>query len=193
MSAKSDEMSATVGRKVVNGPKVLKDKKTRKKTEPANPFGQFLREKRANDGKFVHKLACEEWRNLGEDKREHYRKLFEEEKAAMGDGYRAKKVRGGNPEKEKSVRKKRGMKVKQSVTGEAPLNYLQLLSKLQSLDNELEMMHLEARHLQELLCNEKVQFETSQMRKEEKIKECESIRDKYKTLMSQHSSCQAKQ
>ena len=194
MSAKSDdnEMSASDSSKVVTGPKATKGGKSKRKTEPANPFGQFLREKHAHDGKVVHLLACEEWRNMSEESKEFYRKLYEEEKTAMGDTYRAKEIREGNSEtKEKSPGKKKGVKVNQFTKD--PLNSLQLLSKIQSLDNETDMTHLEARHLQEFLCSEKVQLATSQLRLEEKIRECESVKEKYKTLLSQHSSCQDKQ
>ena len=129
MSAKSDEIEmSAAGEEVVSEPKVVKEKKSRKKKiELANPFGQFLREKRANEGKFNHKLACEEWSKMSKDKSEYYRKLYDEEKAAMGDGYRAKKVRKGSSEKKIFVGKQKGVKVKQLVN-KAPFDNLQLLS-----------------------------------------------------------------
>ena len=73
------------------------------------------------------------------------------------------------------------------------MNGLQLLSEIESLDDETEKMYLEARQLQEVLCSEKLQLKANQMRLDEKVNECENIREKYRTLVSQHSSCQPKQ
>ena len=169
-----------------------KKNKEKVKTEPANSFGQFLREKKAKGSRAVVKLASEEWREMNEEQKAPYKRLYEEEKDAMGAVYRSKKVRNENrDESKKALGKKKGPKINQS--SKDTVNGLQLLSEIESLDDETEKMYLEARQLQEVLCSEKLQLKANQMRLDEKINECENIREKYRTLVSQHSSCQPKQ
>ena len=178
----------------MNGSKTCKEKKNKEKvkTEPANSFGQFLREKKAKSGKVVKQLACEEWRELSGEQKAHYRRLYEEEKEAMGDMYRSKTVRKENRDETKTaLSNRKGPKTSQS--GKEAVDSLQLLYEIQSLDDETEKMYLEARQLQELLCSEKVQLKANEMKLDDKTNECESIRDKYRTLVGQHSSCQPKQ
>jgi hypothetical protein len=183
----SDSSTATAGAQ--GGLKKRNKKNGSQKSEPANPFGHFLKQKRARDGKVNFASACVEWKEMGTERKSYYRKCFEEEKAAMGDRYRRASERG----KAKVVRKSekqssKNSKLKQQQEVGNPSG-LQLLSKVQFLDSEIEKLHLEATNLQELLCGEKVQLSLSQFKLDEKTIECSNMKDKYKSLLAQHSSC----
>ena len=64
-----------------------------------------------------------------------------------------------------------------------------LLTQTKFQDKNIDQLHLEARSLQEILCDEKVKLAVNQYRLEEKTVEYNSLKDKYKVLLNQHSSC----
>merc|ERR1712202_82462 len=94
-----------------------KEKEKKPKTEPANPFGQFLKAKRAKEGEVNFSQARLEWKTVSEEDRKMYRKRYEEEKTALGENYRAcrKRKRNKNIEKiqDKKSYGKKGPKVQE--------------------------------------------------------------------------------
>ena len=179
--------------KVKNTRKGKRKNKDEPRSQPPNPFGQFLQHKRVMDGKVNFEKACVEWKEMSSENKRFYRHCFEEEKAAMGDGYRAtkskKEKQDSKSEKKatKNSRIGRGSKVNQQK--EESVSSHQLLSKVQSVDSEINQLHSEARKLQETLCSEKIQLSLNQYKLEEKIVECSNVKEKYKVLLTQHSSC----
>jgi hypothetical protein len=174
--------------------KVKKPKKRKKKdeqkTKAANPFGQFLKHKRASDGKVDFKKACQEWADSSAENKDYYRKCYEEDKSALTARYRSPDSGNQSSESEKqskSSRSKKGPKVKKLTEGTT--SNLQLLLKVESLDSEIDQLNLEARNLTDLLCGEKVQLSINQFKHDEKITECSNFKEKFKILLSQHSSC----
>ena len=168
--------------------KVKKSKNIRKgdqKTKAANPFGQFLKFKR-KDGKFDFKKACQEWAGMSGEEKDYYRKCYEEDKSALIDTGKEKKDSESEKQSKKS-RSKKGPKVKKQTGGTT--SNIQLLLKVESLDSELEQLGHEAKNLTDLICGEKVQLAVNQYKLDEKTMECNSFREKIKTLLSQHSSC----
>ena len=180
-----------------------KRKKGDKKTEPANPFGQFLKQKnnvqkQAELGRFSFKEACEEWKSMDSENKKFYKECYENEKKAMGDDYRARKVHVLESDKYPSISKekdegktagkKKGSKVRKEVV--KANDSIALLSTVKSLDSEIDKFSTEETELQEMLSEEKTQLAITQFKLGEKISEYENINDKYKTLLGQHSSCQ---
>ena len=163
-----------------------KKKKGERKTELANPWGQFLRQKHLKEGKFDFKKACEEWKNMQDEDKAVYRKKFEDEKTAMGGDYRARNVQKGD-KSNKTPGNKKGRKINQPV--EVPSKSIQLLAQVESLDSEIDKIQLEVVSYQEQLCGEKVQLALTQYKLKEKVSECENVIEKYKTLLCQHRSC----
>jgi hypothetical protein len=170
--------------------KYKKKKKSEQKSKAANPFGQFLKYKRKTDGKVDFKKSCLEWAKMTAEKKDYFRKCYEEDKSALVDRYTA--TDSGNQDSEseklsKSSRSRKGPKVQKQTRGTT--SSLQLLLRVESLDSEIEQLDQEARNLADLLCGEKVQLAINQYKLDEKITECNSFKDKFKILLSQHSSC----
>ena len=143
-----------------------KKKKGERKTELANPWGQFLRQKHLKEGKFDFKKACEEWKNMQDEDKAVYRKNFEDEKTAMGGDYRARNVQKGD-KSNKTPGNKKGRKIKQPV--EVTSKSIQLLAQVESLDSEIDKIQLEVKSYQEQLCGEKVQLALTQYKLKEKV------------------------
>ena len=174
--------------------KVKKSRKRKKKdndetkTRPPNPFGQFLKHKRAMDGKVDFQKACAEWKQMTSAEKGFYIHCFEEEKAAMGDKYRPTNSKEEKHKNGKEVKKKsKTAKVKQLK--EESFSSHQLLSKVEAIDSEINKLHSKSRQLQETLHCEKVQLALSQFKLEEKTQECSNVQEKYQVLLTQHSSC----
>ena len=87
------------------------------KTEPANPFGQFMKHKRVEEGEVIFSQARLEWKQMSEEDKRFYRNCYEEEKAALGDNYRVGRKRKSNKQikiKNKKSHGKKGPKVQES-------------------------------------------------------------------------------
>lgn len=174
--------------------KVKKTRKRKKKdsdepkTRPPNPFGQFLQHKRAMDGKVDFEKACVEWKHMTSAEKGFYIHCFEEEKAAMGEGYRATKSKKEKQKIGKKAKKKSPIAEVKQLKEESFSSH-QLLSKVESIDSEINQLHSEARKLQESLYSEKVQLSLNQFKLEEKAVECRNVQEKYQVLLTQHSSC----
>ena len=172
--------------KVINS---SKENKKKPKTEPANQFGQFMKHKRAIEGEFKFEQARLEWKDMSEEDKGFYKKCYVDEKAALGDNYREGRKRKSNKKneiKENQYGGKKGPKVQEDERTESSL---ELLAKVEYLDSEMERVNLEGRGLQEQLCNEKVKLAVNQFKLDEKTNECNNLKEKYKTLVTQHSNC----
>ena len=158
------------------------------KTRPPNSFGQFLKHKRSIEGKIDFKKACVEWKQMPSTEKGFYTHCFEEEKTAMGDGYRPVKSKKEKQELSKKAKKKSKIADK-SQQKEESFSSLQLLTKVESIDSEISRLHREARQLQKSLIGEKVQLSLNQFKLEERSVECCNVKEKYQVLLTQHSSC----
>ena len=163
--------------------------KKKVKTEPTNPFGQFMKEKRAKFGKINYPETRLEWGKMPEDKKRYYVQLYEEEKVSLGDSYRAGRkkkyqTKSGEIQTDKSLPKRRRKKEKVPS-----LSNCQLLAQTQSLDKQIDQLHLEGRCLQDNLCDEKVKLAVIKYKLKEKTVETHTLKEKYKALLSQHVNC----
>ena len=164
--------------------------KQKVKTEPTNPYGLFLKEKRLNEGKVNLSETHIQWSKMSGEEKAKYEKLYEEEKLALGDNYRVgrkrkSKVESIKTKEEKSLKKKdpKGKKVEPTCSN------VQLLTQAESLDIKIDQLHIEAKSLQDKLCAEKVKLAVNQYELKENTCECHSLKEKYKALLSQHSIC----
>ena len=170
--------------------KIMKGREKKLKTEPANPFGQFMKHKRAKEGEVIFGQVLLEWKQMSEEDKGFYRNCYEEDKAALGDNYRAGRKRKRNKKNEKiQENKSSGKKGPKVQEVERKKSNLDLLTKCESLDGEIDQFNLEARGLQKQICDEKVKLAVNQFKLDEKTNECNSLKDKYKALVSQHSNC----
>ena len=120
-----------------------------------------------------------------------YRKRYEEEKTAMGENYRAGRKRKENIKKNEKIQYKKSHGKKGPKVQDVKLtnSSLDLLTKGESIDSEIDRFHLEGRGLQEQISDEKVKLAVNQYKLNEKTNECNSLKDKYKTLVALHSNC----
>ena len=136
----------------------VNQKKDKWKTEPANLFGQFVKEKRL-------KNILLGWKGMGVEDKGVYRKLFEEEKAAMGPYYRFGRKR---KLKQKSVSKRSDKKhgrtgPKVQEAGNKKTNVV-MLTEVETLDKNIDQLESEAHRLQEQLREEKVRLEVNKFK-----------------------------
>ena len=180
----SDEVRCEVNQKKV------KRRTDKMKTEPANPFGQFLKIKRSNDGEISFDQILLEWKGMDEEDKALYRKLFEEEKAAMGPNYRFGRKR---KLKQKSVfkqnDKKHGRTGPKVQEAENKITNLEMMAQVETLDKNIDQLELEAHRFQEQLRDEKVKLEVKKFKLEVKTSEGMSFTEKYKNLIGLHSNC----
>ena len=66
---------------------------------------------------------------------------------------------------------------------------LALISELESVDLELERLQVEFQRLQKIIFQDRLQLSHNNFKIEEKVVEYDSLVEKYKTLLSQHSKC----
>eukprot|EP00092_Neocalanus_flemingeri_P108003 GFUD01138633.1.p1 GENE.GFUD01138633.1~~GFUD01138633.1.p1 ORF type:complete len:223 (-),score=69.19 GFUD01138633.1:58-690(-) len=171
--------------KKVKGGKAKEDKI---KTEPANPFGQYLKEMK-NEGKTCFEENRRRWEAMTEEEKEPYVKMYEEEKdelVAKGN-YRIGRKR--KVHENASSEPKQGRKGPKKNDVEVESSNLELLTRVQSLDIKIDQLDSQARGLQGHLCDEKVQLALMKFKLNEKTNEIISLKEKHKNLLSQHSTC----
>ena len=168
----------------------LNPKKQKRKTEPANPFGQFIKEKKSKNGEISFDQLLLEWKSMDDENKGFYRKLFEEEKTAMGEDYRFARKR---KLKQKSLvtrsdkkHGRTGPKVQEA--GNKKTNVV-MLTEVETLDKNIDQLESEAHRLQEQLREEKVRLEVNKFKLELKTFEGMSLAEKYKNLLGLHSNC----
>ena len=168
----------------------VNQKKDKRKTEPANPFGQFIKEKRLKNGEVSFDNILLEWKGMGVEDKGVYRKLFEEEKAAMGPYYRFGRKR---KLKQKSVSKrsdkKHGRTGPKVQKAENKKSNEDMLTEVETLDKNIDRLQSEAHRFQEQLHDEKVKLEVNKFKLEVKTYEGMSFTEKYKNLIGLHSNC----
>ena len=171
---------------LVNPNKKRKKNSEHKKKRPANSFGQFLKHKRATEAKVDFKKARGEWGEMSDNNKEYYKNLFEEEKSKLC-GQNSKSLSDGEKESDSGKNSKRGPKVKEpTVVNNSSLS---LALQLETLDREMDNINNDADHLLETLIEEKVQLSISQYKMREKKAECDNMKEKYFSLLSQHNMC----
>ena len=176
------------------------------KTEAANPYLQFLKERKSQSPGIPLdiKKVQEEWRKMSEDQRKVFVERYEMEKIMLGSDYRKNRKRKPKKTKSNNLSKKGKIpKQKNTLSGESvsraekaansePKNdnsIFKLLLKLEELDTEIEGMLLKNDAVKDELCLADTALAVKKQILDIKSDSHDSYKIKYNIIVKKHSSC----
>ena len=174
------------------------------KTEAANPFLQYLSERKRKfrslnpKGVVNVKAVIEDWRNLADEEKSIYIEKFRIEKENLGDAYRQGRKRKNKEEKEIKVNlKKKNNEIvieKDDETSvDAEMHDEQtieaLLNKLEGLDDKIDKSLEENDEFKMKISSASTELAIKKHILVTKTESYDSFKTKYDDLLKKHSNC----
>ena len=180
-----------------------KSKVKKKKTEPSNPYLQFVKNRKERGriidprSKLNMKDVQMEWGELTEAEKLPFRKMFQKEKRDMGEGFRNKgqsekyeKDAKSKPLKKKRKSRKKGLLDNKSMpVVEKKKSLKSMMEKYKEVDEEIEKADLEAETLYDEKLKINIELAANKTKFQMLTDSLLALKEKYTNVNKRHKNC----
>ena len=180
-----------------------KCKVKKKKTEPSNPYLQFVKNRKERGriidprSKLNMKDIQREWGELTEAEKVPFREMFQKEKVDMGGEFRNKGQREknekdakSNPLKKKRKSRKKGLLVNKSTPlVEKKKSLTIMMEKYKVVDEEIAKAELEAKTLYDNKLEINIELATNKTKFQMLTDSLLALKEKYSNVNERHKNC----
>ena len=177
-------------------------KQTKLKTEPANPFLQFLSAKKKEyPGVPLNMVVVrEEWKGLTDTERKVYKDLFKSDKEALGNNYRKERKRKLIETRKITAAKTPLLNIFEEAQARSTVHsnreekesFDDLLDELEILDDTIDVLTLKNDKLKSLISAAATELAIKKHSLTATTDSFNAFRSKYEDVVSQHNDCYKK-